>query len=160
MDLYIPRPSMYVTHILCCVSIWINKLVVVLELVSWLFKGLLLRHVPHNIKFLLDSLPLTSKKASDPPLPYNRVCASRQEFVFDKSKCFVYRWYTSVWSPSNTQTDAAFSIEISCTRKVLKMFKNDRIIVKTRLVWCPKPNPHGSAASYAINRHEQGLIRG
>ena len=29
--------------------------------------------------------------------------------VFDRSKCFVYIWYTSVWSPSNMQADAALS---------------------------------------------------
>ena len=82
-----------------------------------------------------------------------RACESIQESVYDRSKCSVYIWNTSVWSPSNLKADAAFSIEISCTSKVLQMFENDRIIVKTGLAWCPKPYPRGSAALYAINRH-------
>ena len=83
----------------------------------------------------------------------NGVCESIQESVFDRSKCSRYMWYTSVWSPFNLQADAAFIIEISCTSKVSEMFKNDRIIVKTGLAWCPKPDLHDSAALYAINRH-------
>ena len=34
---------------------------------------------------------------------------------------------------------------------MLEMFK--MIIVKTGLAGCLKPDPHGSAALYAINRH-------
>ena len=41
-----------------------------------------------------------------------------------------------------------FFKEIGCTSKVLERFKNDRIIVKTVLAWCPKPDPHGSAVLY------------
>ena len=83
----------------------------------------------------------------------NRVCESRQEFVLTKVNGFVYRWYTSLWSPSNMQTDAAFIKQIGCTSRVWAMFKNDRIIVKTGLAWCPETRPHGSAALYALNRH-------
>ena len=56
-------------------------------------------------------------------------------------------------NPSNLQADATFFIEIGCTSKVLERFKNDRIMVKTGLAWCPKPDPHGSAALYAINKY-------
>ena len=44
-------------------------------------------------------------------------------------------------SPSNLLANAAFFIEIGCTSKMLEMFKNDRIIVKTGLACCPKPDP-------------------
>ena len=85
----------------------------------------------------------------------NRVCESIQESAFDRNKCSVYIWYTSIWSPSNLQAGAAFIIEIGCTSKVLERFKNDRIIVKTGLAWCPKPDPHDAAALYTINRHSK-----
>ena len=90
---------------------------------------------------------------------FHGVCESIHESVFDRSKCSVYIWYTSVWSPSNLQADAAFIIELGCTSKVLERFKNDRIIVKTWLAWCPKPDYHGSAALYAINRHSNICTR-
>ena len=92
----------------------------------------------------------------------NRVCENIQhveESVFDRRKCSVYIWYTSVWSPSYLQADAAFIIHMSCTSKVLEKFENDRIIVKTGLAWCPKPDPHVSAALYAINMHSNICAR-
>ena len=86
------------------------------------------------------------------------VCESIQESVFDRSKCSVYVWYTSVWRLSNLQADAAFHVEIGCTSKLWGMFKNERIIVKTRLAWYPKDRPHILAALYAINTPILGYI--
>ena len=70
----------------------------------------------------------------------NRACESIQESVYDRSKCSVYIRCTSVWSPSNLQADAVFSTAM-CTSNVSEMFKNDKIIVKTGLAWCPNPDP-------------------
>ena len=90
---------------------------------------------------------------------YNRVCESTQRFVFDRSKCSVCIKYTSVWSRCNLQADAAFITKISCTSKMLEVFKNDRILVKTGLAWCPEASQHCSAALYAINRHSNICTR-
>ena len=93
----------------------------------------------HKVKMLVLILHGTDVIWPGPQGGY-RVCESIQHSVFDKSKRPVYIWYTSVWSPLNLQADA-------------ERFQNERIIVKTGLAWCPKPDIRGSAALYAINRH-------